>query len=275
MIDTRMLCREVGELAHEVGNMLRDERRRQSALTYDAKGIHDYVTRYDRLSEQRIVERLRKLLPEGDFIAEEGSAADSGKERYVWIVDPIDGTTNFIHSLAPTCISIALCDRLQSLDRKRPVMLVGVVHELWAEETFAACADQEGAFLNGNAIGVTQASRLNDTLLATGFPYTNFDRLEPYMAFLAWTMRNTHGVRRMGSAAADLAYVACGRMDGFYEYGLKPYDVAAGAYLVEKAGGRNGDFSGGANWLFGGEMLSSNPLIFDALVAALKEHRLG
>lgn len=264
------LCANVIELAIEVGDYLSGERKRLTgAVSSESKGVHDYVTRFDREAERRIVERLRRLLPESDFIAEEGTAGSTGRSRYTWIIDPLDGTTNFIHGLAPTCVSIALQDNQLSFDRKRPMMVIGVVDEIWAQECFSACSVQEGAFLNGNAIGVSDAHSLNDSLIATGFPYTNFSRMEQYMRFLEWTMRNTHGVRRLGSAAADLIYTACGRVDGFYEYGLKPYDVAAGAFIVEKAGGIIGDFSGGNDWLHGGEMVATNNHIFNEIIEKL------
>lgn len=265
------ICHNVVELAEEIGDFLLEERKKlNGAVTSEAKGVHDYVTRFDRESERRIVERLRRLLPESDFIAEEGTAGSTGRARYTWIIDPLDGTTNYIHGLAPTCVSIGLKDNLLSYESNRPVMVVGVVNEIWAKECFAACSEQDGAFLNGNAIGVSKAATVNDSLIATGFPYTNFSRMEQYMRFLEWTMRNTHGVRRLGSAAADLVYTACGRVDGFYEYGLKPYDVAAGAYIVEKAGGKVGDFGGGVNWLMGGEIVATNQFIFNDLVDNLK-----
>lgn len=274
MIDTRFLCHEISELASEVGEWLVQERRQVEGVEAESKGVHDYVTRFDRESERRIVQRLRRLLPEGGFIAEEGSAGRLGTERYTWIIDPIDGTTNFIHAFPPTCISIALQDNRQSVEAQRPVMLLGVVYELWGRECFSASADQEGASLNGKAMQVSRSASLNDSLIATGFPYKDFGKLKEYMSLLEWTMTGTHGVRRLGSAAADLAYVACGRADGFFEYGLKPYDVAAGAYLVEKAGGRCGDFHGGFNWLHGGEMVASNPAIFSQLVEAIKSFGL-
>ncbi len=271
MIDTKALHDDVCELAAEVGTFLASERRRlDGVVTAESKGVHDYVTRFDKESERRIVERLHRLLPDGGFIAEEGTATTTGRERYAWIVDPLDGTTNYIHGFAPTCVSIGLQDRLLSDEQRRPVMVVGVVYEIWAHECFSACAARDGAFLNGNAIGVSQARHMDDALLATGFPYSDFSRMRQYMELLEWTMRHSHGVRRLGSAAADLVYTACGRVDGFYEYGLKPYDVAAGAYIVEKAGGKNSDFGGGHNWLFGGEMVSSNAAIYDEFIACIK-----
>ena len=274
-MDSEQLCREVRALACEVGDYLVSERRRIGSVDSEAKGLHDYVTRFDKESERRIVESLRQLLPEGGFIAEEGTASASGRERYTWIIDPIDGTTNFIHGLQPTCISIALQDNLLSSESGRPVFVLGVVNEIWAKECFYAFSDSDGAFLNDEQIHVSQSRTLNDSLIATGFPYTNFARMPQYMRLLEWTMRNSHGVRRLGSAAADLVYTACGRADAFYEYGLKPYDVAAGAFIVEKAGGRIGDFSGGNNWLFGSEMVATNSFVFDEMINCLLEFELN
>ncbi len=275
MMNDKELCNNVCALARETGHYLVAERRKLSdAVAAQSKGLHDYVTQFDRESERRIVERLRQLLPEGDFIAEEKTAERRNDSRYTWIVDPIDGTTNFIHGFAPTCISIGLQNNLLSAKQERQVMALGVVYEIWADECFSASASQDGAYLNGKAITVSHAATLNNSLIATGFPYTNFERMPQYMRFLEWTMRNSHGVRRLGSAAADLVYTACGRCDAFYEYGLKPYDVAAGAFIVEKAGGRIGDFRGGANWLFGGEMVASNPLVFDELTTQLQNFEL-
>ena len=265
------LCKEVCLLARETGQFLVGERiKTDDVVDSQSKGPHDYVTRFDRESERRIVERLRQLLPEGDFIAEENTAQRSAGSRYTWIVDPIDGTTNFMHGLAPTCISIALQDNQLSAEQGRPSMVLGVVYELWGDECFAACCSQQGATLNGKAIGVSRAAKLDDSLIATGFPYSDFGRMEQYMRMLEWTMRHSHGVRRLGSAAADLVYTACGRCDAFYEYGLKPYDVAAGAFIVEKAGGRIGDFGGGGNWLTGAEMVAANPYVFDEMVSQLQ-----
>lgn len=261
------LCQQVCDLARSVGQYLREERLKINTVSSESKGIHDYVTAFDKESERRIVGRLQQLLPESGFIAEEGTAGNTGSEPYLWIVDPLDGTTNYIHGLPITCVSIGL---YQPSPDGGGRMVMGVIYELWADECFYACQGVDGAYLNGQPIHVTTAAQMNDSLIATGFPYTNFSRMRQYMEFLEWTMRNTHGVRRLGSAAADLAYVACGRVDGFYEYDLKPYDVAAGAYLVEKAGGCISDFSGGNNWLFGREMVAANQHLFPALIGEVK-----
>lgn len=260
------LTQSVCALAIEVGDYLREERLKLDSVTSQAKGIHDYVTAFDKESERRLVTRLHELLPQSGFIAEEGTATHSGKEQYLWIVDPLDGTTNFIHGFRTTCISIALYEN-QGEGRGR--MVLGVVYEIWARECFYSYLGAEGAFLNGKPIHVSKAATTEESLIATGFPYTDFSRLDQYMLFLKWTMRHTHGVRRFGSAAADLAYVACGRVDGFYEYSLKPYDVAAGAFLIQQAGGLVSDFSGGSNWLFGGEIVAANAALFPTLQQTL------
>jgi myo-inositol-1(or 4)-monophosphatase len=197
-----------------------------------------------------IVERLSKLLPEAGFIAEEGSTRNE-QARYVWVIDPLDGTTNFIHGVPAFSISIAL------LDKHVPV--VGIVHEVNLNECFYATKGS-GAFCNGEPIGVSSINNLSEALLATGFPYHNFTKMDCYIAILKEFMAECHGVRRLGSAALDLAYVAMGRFEGFFEYGLKPWDVAAGILIVNEAGGKVTDFSAGDNALFGSEIIAANSI---------------
>lgn len=268
-IDYKALCKQVCLLAIEVGDYLREQRLGLGTVQSEAKGVHDYVTQFDKESERRIVERLRELLPASGFIAEEGTANREGNERFVWIVDPLDGTTNFIHGFHTTSVSIALCE-FDELGKN--TITIGVVYELWAQECFYAYKGGEGAFLNGEPMSVSGVTSMNDALVATGFPYTNFAKMPQYMKYLEWTMRNTHGVRRFGSAAADLAYLACGRVDAFFEYGLKPYDVAAGAYIVEMAGGRVSDFLGCGNWLFGGEIVAAGAHLFPEFQKGLEKY---
>ena len=264
MPDYKQICKEVCLLAMSVGDYQKSERQKITRPDTETKGVHDYVTQFDKESERRIVKRLSELLPGSGFIAEEGTASGDGDGVYKWIVDPLDGTTNYIHGLRCSCVSIALQEKGETV--------VGVVYEIWAGECFYAYKGADGAYLNGSPISTSTTTRLDDALIATGFPYTNFDRIMQYMRLLRWTMENTHGVRRMGSAAADLVYVACGRFDGFYEYGLKPYDVAAGAFIVQQAGGKVADFAGGNNWLFGGEITANCAGIHNEFVDTLHRY---
>ena len=207
-------------------------------------------------SEKLLVEKLGIILPEAGFLAEEGTSKKVGL-IYNWVIDPLDGTTNFLHGLHPYAISIAL--------KEHDEIIAGVVHEVSGNETFTAWKNG-GAWLNGSAIHVSKASVLSDSLIATGFPYSDFSRLDSYMNCFTHFCKTTHGVRRFGSAAIDLAYVACGRFEAFYEYGLHPWDIAAGILLVTEAGGRVSDFSGNDKNLTGEEFLASNSLIFTEIL---------
>jgi len=209
------------------------------------------VSYVDKESERRIVAALQVLLPESGFIAEEGTTTKRG-ERFNWVIDPLDGTTNFIQGVPVYAVSIGLLDGDE--------LVLGVVYEVGRDECFYAWKNG-GAYLNGEPIHVSNRNNIHDTLLATGFPYNDFSRMGEYMKFLEWTMKNARGVRRLGSAATDLVYVACGRFDAFWEYDLKPWDVAAGAVIVKEAGGIVTDYSGGDNFLFGREIVASNGLI--------------
>ena len=251
----QQLCEEVTILAKHVGTWLYSERQRLTAVKTETKGVHDYVTQFDKLSEQTIVARLRELVPEAGFITEEKTATQLA-EQYNWIVDPLDGTTNFIHGLPPTAISIAL--------KEHDEMVIGVVYEIGRDECFYAYKNGQ-AYMNGYPIHVSTAPNLDSSLLATGFPYSDFSRLPEFMRYMEWSMQHTHGLRRLGSAATDLVYTACGRCDGYFEYGMKPYDVAAGAFIVMQAGGTVSDFSGGDHWLFGSEIVASGPTLFPEL----------
>lgn len=258
-MDYQHICEEVVLLARQVGVWLRSERERLTTVSMEAKGVHDYVTQFDKQSEKTIVTRLKELVPEAGFIAEEKTETIQG-EHFNWIVDPLDGTTNYIHGLPPTAISIAL--------REDEELVIGVIYEMWRDECFYAFKGGK-AYMNGYPIHVTDCPKLDDSLLATGFPYSDFSILQPFMKYMEWSMQHTHGLRRLGSAATDLAYVACGRCDGYFEYGMKPYDVAAGAFIIQQAGGRVSDFSGGDNWLFGGEIVASGPRLFPEFLQSL------
>jgi len=262
MIDLQILCHEVVNLSKNVGSFIRDEKRVFSTNKIEIKGKNDLVSYVDKTSEKKIVEKLSALLPEAGFIAEEGTSSKKG-ERYNWVIDPLDGTTNFIHGVPCYAISIALM-------RKDKVVL-GVVYEINFDECFYAWEGSK-AYMNGNEISVSNISKLSDSLLVTGFPYYDYNRMDDYLELFKYFMKNTHGLRRLGSAATDLAYVACGRFEGFYEYSLQPWDVAAGVFIVQQAGGKITDFKGGNNYIFGKELVAGNSAFFDEFLEAVKIH---
>jgi len=247
------ICFQVIELVKDTADLVLNESKNGASLGTQSKGKHDYVTRVDKAAEEKLVAGLSKIIPESGFIAEEGTSTRKG-DRYNWVIDPIDGTTNFIHGLFPFAISVALMEA----DK----VVLGVVYEFGLKECFYAWEDSE-AFLNGTIIKASGTKKLSDSLLATGFPYTNFEYMEEFINSLKYFMENSHGLRRLGSAATDIVYVACGRFDGFYEYGLHAWDIAAACFILERAGGKSSDFSGGDNYLFGGEVVSSNSGIFN------------
>jgi len=256
------ICLNVVELTRQVGEFLLEEKDKISAKDIEVKGEHDYVTYVDKTAEKYLVEGLSKIFPPAGFITEEGTI-DKKSDTFNWIVDPLDGTTNFIHGLAPFCISIAL--------KRDDEIIVGVIYEPNLDEVFYAYEDSP-AFLNFQPIDVSNTKNLNDSLLATGFPYYDYSRLDDYMNVFTYCLKNTRGLRRLGSAAIDLAYVACGRMDGFFEYGLRPWDVAAGSFIVERAGGTVTDFSGGDNHIFGKEILAFNKKLHPDFLKVMKEN---
>lgn len=248
---------EVCQLAREVAAFQRQELAVFDRGNIEHKGVHDLVSYVDRQSEERLVERLQQLLPEAGFITEEGTVVQEDKALR-WIIDPLDGTTNFTHGLPFFSISIALAAGEE--------LLLGVVYESNREECFSAYKDG-GARLNGKTIRVSEVPVLDQALLATGFPYYAFDRIENYLDVLRYFMQHTQGMRRLGSAALDLAYVACGRFEGYFEYNLNSYDVAAGALLVAEAGGKVTDFNGGSAYLFGREILAANAHVHESMLA--------
>lgn len=261
MIDYESLCLKVCEIAKQAGDFIRKESSNFSTKSVEVKGLHNFVTYVDKGAEQMIVDRLQKILPESGFIAEEGTNTTHG-ERFNWLIDPLDGTTNFIHGLPPYAVSIGL------LENNCPVL--GVVYEITLDECFYAWKDSI-AFLNGKEIRVSNQTKVQDALIATGFPYYDYHLMQPYIRCLEYLLQNSHGVRRLGSAATDLAYVACGRFEAFYEYSLNPWDVAAGAMILQRAGGRLSDFSGGNNYVFGKELVAANITIFDEFLQVIQK----
>lgn len=255
------LTAEVERISMEIAEFIRDEASRFTESGVSIKSANNLVTHVDHTAEDRIVEALEKLVPEAGFIAEEGSGEQGTGLN--WVIDPLDGTTNFVHGVPCYCVSIALLDGTDPL--------LGVVHEVTRDERFTAWKGG-GARMNGKKIDVSGRSNLQESLLATGFPYDDFGREAEYMELLRELMHRTRGIRRLGSAAADLAYVACGRFEGFYEYGLNSWDVAAGVLLVREAGGKVSGFAPGVDPLFGEEVVASNGNIHEELLSVIERH---
>lgn len=260
MKDLKALCAQIETAAREAGEFIMKESATFDIHLTEIKGLNNFVTYVDKGSERMLVEKLAKLIPEAGFIAEEGTSVKKG-EIYNWIIDPLDGTTNFLHGVHPFAISIGLMEDDE--------VIAGVVHEAAGRETFTAWRGG-GAWLNGKRINVSPVPHLSGSLVATGFPYNLFDRLDPYMELLKYLVRHTQGVRRLGSAAIDLSYVACGRYDLFYEYDLKLWDIAAGMLIVREAGGKFSDFSGKMTGLNGSETLASNSLVYPEILEIIR-----
>lgn len=255
------LCTAARQPVKEAVVFIREQRKSFSQSVVEYKGFNDLVSYVDKNAEQLLVEKLKIIFPEAGFITEENTAGSEGQD-YNWIIDPLDGTTNFVHGVPCFCVSVGLAFK--------GTVVLGIIHEVNLDECFYAWKDG-GAWMNGQPISVSPTSELKKALLATGFPYTNFSRMKEYMDVFDYCMRNTHGLRRLGSAAVDMAYVACGRLEGFYEYGLNAWDIAAGCCIIEEAGGKIADFSGGDNFLFGKEIVSTNAGIYNEFLSVVKE----
>lgn len=227
------------------------------------KGKNDLVTDADIAAEEAILKVITNAFPNDQIMAEESASEQVLPKARTWIIDPIDGTTNFAHGFPVFCVSIALWERQEAK--------VGLVLEVSADECFTAVRGK-GAFLNGQKIEVSKIAQAKDSLIGTGFPYNDLSLVKNYLRFFKWLMHRTQGVRRPGSAAYDLCCVACGRYDGFYEYALSPWDIAAGSLIAEEAGGIVTDWQGGDNWLFGERIIAGNTDIYSFLLKAIQEH---
>lgn len=260
--DLELIGRQVVEVARTTGAFIRKE-----AAAFDRSRIeqktafNNLVSYVDKESEVRVVGALSKILPGSGFLAEEGTN-HSGSNGFQWIIDPLDGTTNFTHGFPPYAVSIGL-----SFEEE---LVMGVVYEVHADECFFSW---KGApvFCNDHEVKVASTRSLENSLLATGFPYMHADKMNIHLSIIKDLLYRTHGVRRLGSAATDLAYVACGRLDGFFEYNLSPWDVAAGGFLVRQAGGVVTDFKGGQEWLHSGQLCSGNS-VHPHLLAVINEY---
>jgi len=260
-MDLENICSQIGDIAKQAGQFIREERSKITPEDIELKEKASLVTYVDKNAEQMIVEKLRVILPEAGFVTEEGTAGQSG-ETWQWVIDPLDGTTNFIHGIFPHSVSIGLI--------RDNIPVAGAIYEVGQDELFSAWKGG-GAWLNGKRITVSGSSRHEDVLLATGFPYYSFEIMDKYLRLLGFFMVETRGMRRMGSAAVDLAYVACGRFDGFFEHALHAWDIAAGIILVKEAGGKVCDFKGGENYLFGREIVAANTNYFPEFFKKVNE----
>jgi len=245
------LCEETVAFVKEAGSFIRKEFKNFDTSRIENKGrSNDLVSYVDKETEKILVEGLRKILPDAGFIGEEG-ASEEGKDGIQWVIDPLDGTTNFLHGMPTFCISVALI--------QQKTVLVGVVYEINLDECFYAWQGG-GAYLNGNKISVSSVDEVSKALIATGFPYSMRGKTDAYFDIIKELVNGSHGLRRLGSAAVDLCYVACGRFEAYFEYNIHIWDIAAGVLIVQEAGGKVTDYAGGDDYLSGRELLSAGPL---------------
>jgi myo-inositol-1(or 4)-monophosphatase len=249
------------EAALEGGAVLRRRFRERDPLLVELKGAHDFVTEVDRQAEAAVLGFLKALFPGHAYMSEE-DAPDTAAAAHRWVLDPLDGTTNFIHGVAPFCVSIALEDSAG--------LVAAAIHDPVHEEIFHACRGG-GARLNGEPIQCSRPAGLDDSLIATGFPFRELSRLDRYLQSFEAFVRTTSGIRRAGSAAIDLAYTACGRYDGFWEIGLSRWDVAAGTLIVREAGGRVTDPLGGESCLDTGDIVAAGAELHPAMLEITKQ----
>jgi len=250
--------------ARKAGSIINRAALSSGGLQVRAKRANDFVTEVDRAAEAAIIEIVQKSYPDHAILGEESGAAHGapeGQAEFRWIIDPLDGTTNFIHAFPQYAVSIGV--------EQRGALAHAVVYDPVRNELFTASKGR-GAFLNDRRIRVSKCLRLQDALVGTGFPFKELSRMDLYLKQLKALMETSSGVRRAGAAALDLAYVACGRLDAFWELGLSPWDMAAGALLIQEAGGLVADLQGEADFLEKGEVCAATPKIFPTLLQALK-----
>jgi myo-inositol-1(or 4)-monophosphatase len=247
--------------AHEGVRVIQEYKK--GGIKVKEKGFHDLVTDADIAAEKAILSVISESFPKDDILAEESADHDSMSENRTWIVDPIDGTTNFANDFPIYCVSVALWENRQPK--------VGVVIEVNRDEEFSAVAG-EGAWLNGKKISVSGTSNPRNGFVATGFPYNDLSLVDPYLKLFRVLMEELQGIRRPGSASFDLCCTACGRFDGFYEYSLHIWDVAAAALIIREAGGVVTDWNGGDGWPFGQRMIAGNEHIHQYLLERIQEH---
>lgn len=255
------ICASAEAIVMQAGAFIRGEFGKVSQQSIEEKSINQLVSYVDRTAEEMLVKGLRLIVPEATFLTEEATIAAENSDLQ-WIIDPLDGTTNFLHGIPTFAVSVAL--------RQQEQIVVGIVYEVNKDECFTAWKGG-GTWLNGERIRVGTAQNLAQSLIGIGFPVDHFSRLNPVLKAISHFIQHSRGVRRIGSAATDLAYVACGRYDAFFEYNLNPWDVAAGILLVQEAGGQLSDFTGTDNYLFGREMLATNHTIHEEILTVIRQ----
>ncbi len=247
--------------ARRAGNIISRASNDLTGLTITRKRHNDFVSEVDHAAEQAIISVLKEAFPSHAILAEESGAA--GASEYQWVIDPLDGTTNFLHGVPQYAVSIALTHH--------GVLSQAVVYDPNRNDLFTATRGR-GAFLNDRRLRVSKTDKLADALIATGFPFRDLANLDNYMAMFRAVTEKSSGIRRPGSAALDLAWVAAGRFDGFWEIGLGPWDVAAGALLIQESGGLIADIDGSDGWMTSGNVVCGNPKVFAQLLQAVSVH---
>ena len=250
------ICREVGEFIRREGESFDRTRIEQKHV------FNNLVSYVDKEAEKTLVSGLRKVFPGAGFITEEGTVEQSKEHEYNWIIDPLDGTTNFLHGLPLFAISLGLTRN------DKPIL--GIIYDIYNRECYHAL-ENGPAYCDEKIIKVSGITSLSESLLATGFPYYHFDKRDDYLDIIKEFLNETHGIRRLGSAAMDLAYVACGRLEGFFEYNLHPWDIAAGTIIVQQAGGKITDFKGGGDFLFGNQFCASNTHVHEEMLQIIQK----
>ncbi len=247
--------------ARNAGNIIVRHLERLDTLAVSIKGKNDFVTEADKMAEQTIIDTIRRSYPGHAFLAEE--TGEQGQNDYIWVIDPLDGTTNFLHGFPVFSVSIAL--------KYKGRLEVGVIYDPLRQELFTASRGH-GAILNNHRIRVSQHKGLEDALLGTGFPFRDHTHLDTYLSVFRNLVKKTAGIRRAGSAALDLAYVACGRLDGFWEFGLKEWDMAAGILLIQEAGGFVSDFQGDQGFLDTGDVVTGGQRVHAAILSVIQNY---
>jgi myo-inositol-1(or 4)-monophosphatase len=247
--------------ARRAGNIIVRASRNLDIVAAREKAANDYVSEVDQEAEQTIIRTLREAYPDHAILAEESGA--SGDSEYQWIIDPLDGTTNFLHGFPQYAVSIALAHK--------GIVTQAVVYDPCRNDLFTATRGR-GAYLNETRLRVSKRAELRSSLIGTGFPFRQLEQVDTYLAMFRDIIKKTAGVRRPGAAALDLAYVAAGHLDGFWELGLSPWDIAAGGLLITEAGGLIGDLEGNENYMESGNVVAGNPKVFVEMLKLLGPH---